>query len=330
MATFLVTGGAGYIGSHICKLLARRGHRPVTYDNLSRGHRGAVRWGPLEEGDLNDAARLREVLHRWRPDGVFHFAALAYVGESTGDPGLYYRNNVVGTLSLLEAMRDAGVERIVFSSTCATYGLPVRPLIEETDPQRPINPYGRSKLMVESMLRDFAAAYGTRPLIVRYFNAAGADPEGEIGERHDPEPHAVPLAIQAARGRIPRFQVLGTDYDTPDGSAVRDYVHVWDLAEAHCAAMERLESGHSGEAVNLGTGVGTSVLELLAAVGRVSGRRVPVAHAARRPGDPPSLVANAGHANAVLGWRPRYRGIDDIVRTAWDWHTGAGDQAVDV
>ena len=322
MATFLVTGGAGYVGSHACKLLARRGHQPVVYDNLSRGHREAVKWGPLEEGDLADGERLRAAMRRWRPDGVLHFAAVAYVGESYGEPALYYRTNVAGSLSLAEAMLAEGVDRLVVSSSCATYGLPVRPAIREGDPQNPINPYGMTKLMVERMLRDMAPATGLRVVLVRYFNAAGADPEGEIGEDHDPEPHAAPRAIMAALGEIPEFQILGTDYDTPDGTAVRDYVHVGDLAEAHLAAMGRLADAPPGvESFNLGSGRGTSVRELVTAVERVGGRPVPVVLGPRRLGDPPSLVADIGHAAAVLGWRPQLSSIDDIVRTAWAWHT---------
>ena len=302
------------MGSHACKLLARCGHRPVVYDNLSRGHREAVKWGPLEEGDLADGERLRAAMRRWRPDGVLHFAAVAYVGESFGEPALYYRTNVAGSLSLVEAMLAEGIDRLVVSSSCATYGLPVRPAIREDDPQNPINPYGMTKLMVERMLRDMAPATGLRVVLVRYFNAAGADCEGEIGETHDPEPHAAPRAIMAALGEIPEFQILGTDYDTPDGTAVRDYVHVDDLAEAHLAAMGRLAEAPCGvESFNLGSGRGTSV--------RVGGRPVPVVLGPRRIGDPPSLVADIGHAATVLGWRPRLSSIDDIVRTAWAWHT---------
>lgn len=320
MTTLLVTGGAGYIGSHVCKMLARRGHLPVTYDNLSRGNAWAVRWGPLETGDLNDKRRLTAVLNRWRPAAVLHFAAFAYVAESMADPALYYRNNVEGSLSLLEAMRDAGVMRIVLSSSCATYGIAHRQPIAEDSPMAPINPYGASKLMVERMLRDFAAAYGLRAVILRYFNAAGADPEAEIGESHEPEPHAVPRAILAAHGRLPKFSVLGTDYPTPDGTAVRDYIHVWDLAAAHISAAERLLSGAGVEAFNLGTGAGVSVLELLRAVERVTGRAVPVEFLPRRPGDPPHLVAQCDRAHEQLGWRPALSDLDSLIRTAAAWH----------
>jgi UDP-glucose-4-epimerase GalE len=317
----LVTGGAGYVGSHVCKLLAGAGYEPVTYDNMVRGHRASVRWGPLEVGDLTDQSRLREVIQRYRPISVMHFAALASVGESVSDPALYYRNNVVGTLTLLDSLRESSTRTLVFSSTCATYGTPVRVPISEDHPQEPINPYGIGKLTVERALRDYSAAYGLRSISLRYFNAAGADPEGEIGESHDPETHAIPLAIVAATGKGPPFKILGTDYPTPDGSAVRDYIHVWDLAEAHLAALSHLLNGGATDAFNLGTGTGTSVRELLAAVERVAGRAVPVVHCPRRQGDPPVLVADARRAVENLGWRPRYRHIDEIVRTAWHWHS---------
>lgn len=321
MSVYLVTGGAGYVGSHVCKMLAEQGRLPVVYDNLSRGNRWAVRWGPLEEGELADEARLRDVLNRWRPEGVLHFAAFAYVGESVSDPGMYYRNNVAGTLTLLDAMRACGVSRLVFSSSCATYGAPEVLPIREDAPQRPINPYGASKLMVESILRDYAAAYGLAAVALRYFNAAGADPAGEIGESHDPEPHAIPRAIFAALGRLPAFGVMGTDYDTPDGSAIRDYIHVRDLASAHIAAMDHLAAAGPGfRAFNLGTGVGTSVLELAAAVERVGGRPAPLAFQPRRPGDPPRLVADPSLAMAALGWRPTRSAIETIVADAWRWH----------
>lgn len=321
----LVTGGAGYIGSHVCKVLARAGFEPVVYDNLLRGHRAAVRWGTLEVGDMTDETRLREVLDRHRPASVMHFAALTYVGESVSDPALYYSNNVVGTLALLAAMRRFSVGTLVFSSTCATYGKPVRLPLTEDHPREPINPYGSSKLTVERILMDYSTAYGLRSAVLRYFNAAGADPEGEIGEDHDPETHAVPLAIMAAAGKGPPFRVFGTDYPTPDGSAIRDYIHVLDLAEAHLAALRYLLNGGATDAFNLGTGTGTSVLELIASVERVGARAVPVVHAPRRPGDPPVLVADAQRAAATLGWQARYRDIDEIVGTAWSWHC-RGDQ----
>jgi UDP-arabinose 4-epimerase len=301
-------------------MLARHGHLPVTYDNFSRGNTWPVKWGPLESGDLNDRERLSAVLERWRPAAVLHFAAFAYVAESMADPAMYYRNNVLGTLSLLEAMRAAGVMRIVFSSSCATYGIAQQQPIGEDAPQNPINPYGASKLMVERMLQDYTAAYGLRTIILRYFNAAGADPEAEIGESHAPEPHVVPRAILAAYGRLPAFSVLGTDYPTPDGSAIRDYIHVWDLASAHAHAARRLESGVGAEAFNLGTGAGVSVLELLRAVEQVTGQAVPVEYLPRRPGDPPRLVAGCGRAHEQLGWRPTLSDLGSIVRTAAAWH----------
>ncbi|WP_029008229.1 UDP-glucose 4-epimerase GalE [Azospirillum halopraeferens] len=320
MATVLVTGGAGYIGSHACKALARAGHHPVVFDDLSRGWRDAVRWGPLEVGDVRDPAALDAAFRRHRPGCVMHFAALTAVGESVVDPAAYYGTNVGGTLALLDAMRRHEVPCLVFSSTCAIYGLPGRVPMDEDTPAAPINPYGAGKWMVERLLADYAAAYGLRTLALRYFNAAGADPEGDIGERHEPETHAVPLAILAALGRRDRFRVLGTDYPTPDGTAVRDYVHVDDLAAAHVLAAERLMAGGAGGAFNLGTGRGTSVLDLLRAVERVAGRPVPVEFAPRRPGDAPVLVAAAERVRDALGWRPSCTSIDAIVETAWHWH----------
>lgn len=324
MATVLVTGGAGYIGSHACKALAAAGHLPVVYDDLSGGHPEAVRWGPLERGDIADRGRLDEVLRRHRPQAVMHFAGLIEVGESLRDPGRYYANNVGGALALLAAMRDHGPGHIVFSSTCATYGIPERVPIGEDAPQVPVNPYGRSKLMVERMLADFGAAHGLRWAALRYFNACGADPDGETGERHDPETHLIPRALMAVSGEIERLEVFGGDYDTPDGTCVRDYVHVTDLAAAHVAALDRLLAGAEPFAVNLGTGRGFSVREVLAAVERVTGRRVPVAMAPRRPGDPARLVADPALAGRLLRFRPRYLALDDIVATAWRWHRRGG------
>jgi UDP-arabinose 4-epimerase len=323
----LVTGGAGYIGSHACKALALAGHEPIAYDNLSRGHRSLVRWGEFERGDLADAVRLRSVFARRRPDAVMHFAAFAYVGESVVAPGQYYENNVAGSLSLLEAMRAGGVDLIVFSSSCATYGIPVHLPITEDHPQSPINPYGAGKLMVERMLLDYEAAHGFRWMSLRYFNAAGADPDGEIGEMHDPETHAVPLAVLAALGRVPSFRLYGDDYPTTDGSAIRDYVHVADLADAHVAGLHHLMKGGPSMAVNLGTGRSTSVLEMISAVERMTGRPVPLVRSARRPGDPHTLVADGRRARTILGWRPRYPEIGDIIATAVDWHRSTGSPA---
>ena len=317
----LVTGGAGYIGSHACKALAGAGFQPVVFDNLSRGHREAVRWGPLVEGDLADRQRLCAALIEHKVEAVMHFAAYAYVGESVTDPALYYRNNLGGTLSLLEAMREAGIGEIVFSSTCATYGIPDGVPIREDAPQRPVNPYGETKLAIERALHWYAAAYGLRSVSLRYFNAAGADPEGEIGEHHEPETHLVPLVLQAALGHGPHIEIYGTDYPTPDGTAIRDYVHVCDLAIAHLRALERLRGGGGSAAVNLGTGQGHSVREVIAAAELASGRKVPARAAPRRPGDPPALVADPSLAGEILGWHPQHSDLDTIIRTSLTWHT---------
>ncbi len=318
----LVTGGAGYIGSHACKALAQAGYTPVSYDNLVYGHRWAVRWGPLEEGDIADRARLDSVIATYRPAAVMHFAAYAYVGESVQDPGKYYRNNVAGTLTLLESMRDHGIDKLVFSSTCATYGVPERAPITEDHPQHPINPYGASKLMIERMLADYDYAYGLRSISLRYFNAAGADPDGEIGEAHDPETHLIPLVLDAAAGRRPAIRVFGDDYDTPDGTCIRDYVHVTDLAGAHVQALGALLQQEPSRALNLGNGQGFSVREVIAMAEIVTGKRVPVEFGHRRLGDPARLVGNAGLAKSTLGWSPRYATLEQILATAWQWHCG--------
>ena len=316
----LVTGGAGYIGSHTAKLLAASGHTPIVFDDLTQGHDWAVKWGPLERGSLGDQGRLREVFTSQKVEAVVHFAASALVGESMSQPTKYFRNNTVATLNLLDAMRDAGVATIVFSSTCATYGDPVRVPIDETHPQAPVNPYGESKLMVEKILRWYGSAYGLKWIALRYFNAAGADPDGEIGEDHDPETHLLPLVIGAALGTRPPVKVFGTDYPTPDGSAIRDYVHVMDLADAHLRALERLGNGTASQAINLGTGQGHSVRSVIETVNRVGGKKVPFEQASRRAGDPPELVAAPGRAREVLGWSCRYAALDVIVEHAWKWH----------
>ncbi|MCU0833678.1 MAG: UDP-glucose 4-epimerase GalE [Chromatiaceae bacterium] len=316
----LVTGGAGYIGSHACKALQGAGYLPVAYDNLVYGHRWAVRWGPLEVGDIADRARLDAVIARYAPSAVMHFAAYAYVGESVADPGKYYRNNVAGTLTLLEAMRDHGMARLIFSSTCATYGVPQTYPIPEAHPQHPVNPYGASKLMIERMLRDFDLAHGLRSIALRYFNAAGADPDGEIGEVHDPETHLIPLVLDAAAGRRPQVTVFGDDYDTPDGTCVRDYIHVTDLAQAHVLALQALESGAQSTAYNLGNGRGFSVREVITHAEAVTGREVPVTLGPRRCGDPPRLVGDASRAVRELGWRPHQAELTRILETAWAWH----------
>lgn len=316
----LVTGGAGYIGSHACKALARAGYKPIVYDNLSFGHEWAVKWGPLERGDILDRTRLDEVIAKHRPAAVVHFAAFAYVGESVTDPGKYYRNNVVGSLTLLEAMRDANVGRIVFSSTCATYGIPDTLPIDENSPQRPINPYGASKLMVERVLADFGDAHGLTWTALRYFNAAGADLDGQIGEDHDPETHLIPLVLDAASGRRPHVTVFGTDYDTHDGTCARDYIHVADLADAHVLALQNLEAGAPSGPFNLGNGQGFTVREVIDAVEKVTELKVPVVLGARRAGDPASLVSDATRAQTILGWQPKIADLEAIVRSAWAWH----------
>jgi UDP-arabinose 4-epimerase len=287
MKSVLVTGGAGYIGSHTCKALSKAGYQPIAFDNLSSGHDYAVQWGPLEFGDILDCVRVAEVIVKHRPVAVIHFAAFAYVGESVTHPGKYYRNNVVGSLNMLEAMRDNGLNKMVFSSTCATYGVPDALPIREDAPQRPINPYGASKLMVERMIADFGGAHGLAWTALRYFNAAGADVDCQIGENHDPETHLIPLVLDAAAGRRPHVTVFGTDYDTHDGTCVRDYIHVSDVIDA---------------------------------VARISGSAVPVSLGERRIGDPAALVSNAAKARDRLGWRPMIPQLEDIVRTAWVWH----------
>jgi UDP-glucose-4-epimerase GalE len=325
----LVTGGAGYVGSHTTRLLLERGHQVWVYDNLSAGHEAAVPPGRLIVGDLLDTGRLDQALAEHRIEAVVHFAALALVGESVREPSRYYLNNLVGTLELLSAMSRRGVRRLVFSSTCATYGVPHHvPIVEET-PQQPINPYGHSKLAVEFVLKDHASAYGWEVAILRYFNAAGAHADGSLGEDHDPESHLIPLVIQSGLGRRPEVELFGTDYPTADGTCVRDYVHVEDLAEAHERALGRLAPGRP-LVCNLGTGGGHSVREVVRAVEDVSGLRVPVREAPRRPGDPPELVASAVRARKVLGWRPRYDDLRAIVESAWRWHRrhpdGYGDR----
>lgn len=317
----LVTGGAGYVGSHTCKALAAAGFEPVVYDNLSTGNRWAVRWGPLELGDILDPAALHLAFKRHRPIAVLHFAGAALVGESMREPALYWRQNLAGTLALVEACRIHDVQAFVFSSTCAVYGTPERVPIDEETPKAPINPYGASKLAVERLLADSAMAYGLRFAALRYFNAAGADPEGEIGEHRPVETHLIPLLLDAVLGLRPPLQVLGTDYPTPDGTAIRDYVHVADLAVAHVRALEHLLAGGAPLVCNLGTGEGHSVRQVIEAAERITGRPVPRIEAPRRPGDPPRLVADPTRARRELGLLPSNpMGLERILETAWAWH----------
>jgi UDP-glucose-4-epimerase GalE len=324
----LVTGGAGYIGSHTVRVLQARGHDVWIYDSLVYGHRAAVPADRLTVGDLRDADVLDHALLIHRIEAVVHFAAFAYVGESVTDPAKYYTNNVVNSLTLFERMRRHGVNRVVFSSTCATYGTPDKVPIAEDTPQRPINPYGHTKLMIEQALADFASAYGWGCTALRYFNAAGAAADGSIGEDHDPETHLIPLVFQAAMQKRPHIEVFGTDYPTSDGTCIRDYVHVDDLGEAHALALEKIRMGEK-QAFNLGTGRGYSVREVIQTVEAVTGLRVPVKYGPRRPGDPPELVAAPAKAMRELGWKPRYPELEQIVETAWNWHrthpNGYGD-----
>lgn len=322
----LVTGGAGYIGSHMVKTLLGAGHRVTVFDSLVTGHADAVKGAPLVQGDLRHRDDIAALLRRSRFDAVLHFAAFCYVGESVREPAKYYENNVLGTLNLLEAMRESGVRRLVFSSTCATYGDPVRQPMDETHPQAPVNPYGTTKLLAERAMADYGVAYGLRTIALRYFNAAGCDPEGELSERHDPETHLIPLALrEAARvlaGGMPEesgLTVFGEDFDTPDGTCVRDYVHVNDLCDAHLIALHRLGGAQAApfEAFNLGTGRGHSVREVIAACREVTGVDIRHRVGGRRAGDPASLVANAAKAARELSWQPRIPAIVDIVRTAW-------------
>jgi UDP-glucose-4-epimerase GalE len=314
----LVVGGAGYIGSHTVKELRRAGHEPVVFDNLSAGHRQAVGGGEVIVGDLADPEAIRRCLERWRPEAVVHFAASIFVGESVSAPAKYYRNNAAGSLNLLETLVERGVRGIVFSSTCAVYGEPrFLPLTEE-HPRAPANPYGHSKRFVEQMLADFRRAYGLRSVCLRYFNAAGADPEGELGEDHDPETHLIPLVLRGVLGAEP-LKVFGDDYNTPDGTCTRDYIHVQDLARAHVRAVERLAQGWEGEPLNLGCGREYSVRQVIGAAERVTGRAIPYEVQPRRPGDVPRLVADNSRAEAALGWRPEWTALEEIVGSAWRW-----------
>lgn len=316
----LVTGGAGYIGSHVARALTLHGMEPVTYDNLSEGHRWAVRYGPLERGDLADQARIEAVMRQYRPVAVVHLASLIAAGVSVVQPADYYQNNVAGTLALLQAMRETGIGRLVFSSSAAVYGEPRTSPIDEDHPKLPINPYGGSKLMCERMIEDFAAAYGVRAASLRYFNAAGAEPGGEIGEAHRNETHLIPLVLEAAAGLQRHIAIFGTDYATRDGTCLRDYVHVCDIADAHLLALRFLEHQAGAHCFNLGSGSGSTVREVVAAAERITGRKVATQERPRRPGDPTALLADPARARDILGWKPRYPTLDDQISTAWNWH----------
>jgi UDP-arabinose 4-epimerase len=322
----LVVGGAGYVGSHVCKALAQRGVVPVVFDNFTTGHRRFVRWGPSVEGDVRDHAAIVGALCAHRCSAVMHFAAAAYVGESVIEPAKYYANNVIGTIALLNAMRAAHCPCLVFSSTCAIFGEATTP-IAEAMPLNPINPYGASKMMAERIIRDYGTAYGIRAICLRYFNACGADPEGELGELRDPETHLIPRAMMALLGHLHDFAVFGSDYPTPDGTAVRDYIHVLDLAEAHLSALRMLRDGGASDAFNLGTGCGLSVREVLQTIERITGARLPTITGPRRDGDPPILIADPSRAQQILGLQVSNSSIEQIVSSAWHWHSAVHPRA---
>ncbi len=317
--TILVTGGAGYIGAHTCKALSNAGFEPVSYDNLSQGNIDAVRWGPFEHGDILDRGRLENVIDRYRPAAVIHFAALAYVSESVAAPGKYWNTNVNGSLNLVEVMRSRNINQFVFSSSCAVYGeSPFQPICEDV-PRRPVNPYGRSKLVVEKLLEDCHAALNLNSVSLRYFNAAGADLDGEIGEDHQPETHLIPLALNSVINHDQSITVFGTDYPTADGTCIRDFVHVSDLADAHVKALDYLHGKPGVHRFNLGTGHGFSVQQVIETVGQVTGIQPSIRQGPRRPGDPPVLVADPVRANQELNWKPRYCKIREMVESAWNW-----------
>ena len=316
----LVTGGAGYIGSHCCKNLYLNGYLPICLDNFSKGNRYAVQWGPLVEGDISDKNYLKEIFSKNKISGVMHFAADSLVGESFIDPVKYYSNNVKGTLHLLEIMQQFGVKNFIFSSSCATYGEPKEIPITEDHPQHPISPYGRTKFMIEAMLKDFSLAYGMRFISLRYFNAAGADLNGDIGEDHANETHLLPLIIFAAQGKIPQIKVFGKDFPTKDGTAIRDYIHVVDLAQAHMLALNYLQKHKKSHFINLGTGTGYSVLEIIQGVEKFIGKKIPYAFSKKREGDPPILMSNSILAKKILKWEPKFSSIETIIESAWLWH----------
>ncbi len=319
MDEILVVGGAGYIGSHMCKYLSQNGCLPVVLDNLSMGHREAVQWGPLFEGDMDDQSLLEDLFTTHDIKAVMHFAAFCYVGESVVKPLKYYQNNISATLGLLQGMLAHNVKNLIFSSTCATYGEPNFLPITEKHPQNPINPYGRSKLMMEQIFADLDKADGLQTVCLRYFNAAGADPEGELGEDHDPETHLIPLILETALGQRDELTVFGNDYPSEDGTCVRDYIHITDLAQAHFLSLQHLLQGGKSKQYNLGNGNGSSILDVMHSAGRVTGREIPYRFAARRPGDPAVLIGSSDKAASELGWKPVYADLDVILETAWSW-----------
>lgn len=316
----LIVGGAGYIGSHVNKLLSSLGYKTIVFDNLSCGHKEFVKWGEFILGDLSDKEQLKLCFRKYSILAIMHFSASAYVEESVRNPAKYYINNVSNTLNLLETMREFGVKYFVFSSTCATYGIPMEIPITEEHPQNPINPYGRSKLMIEQILKDYEHAYGIKHINLRYFNAAGADPDLEIGEWHEPETHLIPIVLEVAFGKREYVSIYGTDYDTPDGTCIRDYIHVCDLASAHILALEFLMRENKSESFNLGTGSGFSVREVIEVARRVTKREIRVVEADRRPGDPPVLIASSQKAIDILKWRPKFSELEFIIETAWKWY----------
>lgn len=316
----LVTGGAGYIGSHANKELTLAGYETVVLDNMSYGHEDFLKWGVYENVDLGDLDSLRKVFQKYKIEAVMHFAAFTYVGESVEDPQKYYLNNLKNTLNLLQVMNEFKIKKIIFSSTCATYGNPQEIPITETHPQDPISPYGKAKLMVEQVLSDYSIAYGLRYVSLRYFNAAGADPDGDVGERHNPETHLIPLILDAAAGKREDIKIFGTDYPTHDGTCIRDYIHVTDLADAHIKALKYLENGGKSEVFNLGNGNGFSVKQVIEEARKVTGKEIKSTETDRRPGDPPVLVGSSKKAREILKWQPKYDNLTEIIKTAWEWH----------
>lgn len=325
MSEILVVGGAGYIGSHMCKYLHRNNMQPIVLDNLSLGHRKAVQWGPLYEGDMDDPKLLENIFSKHSIKAVMHFAALCYVGESMLVPLKYYTNNIASTLGLLDGMQKHGVNKLIFSSTCATYGEPEFLPIIEDHPQRPINPYGRSKLMMEQILDDLDAAHGLKSVCLRYFNAAGADPEGELGEDHSPESHLIPLVLQTALGQRSQLTIYGNDYPTTDGTCIRDYIHIQDLAQAHFLSLQHLLKDGGSKKYNLGNGNGYSILDVIQTAESVTDKKLPYSYSDRRPGDPAKLVGSADLAIKELGWKPEFNTLNSILKTAWNWHTNNPD-----